>query len=295
MARFATKKYKRPTDANLADVFMHLTNYSLNKRNTDAYVAARGGSNGTLAAEEDSGEEGESSDDSDDDGDDGRRGCIKTSLPVVPTSASTSRPSSTRDSVTSRNGGCASVRSTIDHNSERPERAGVASVLPGLEHSSDASFAAATEQKESDGVTMSPPARIEAWQAKAGHRGGEPSDSTSDSTSDDSEEECDDDRNGLGGGDCSNQASKRSVDEVFGELQRRGILSDAQLSKLWSDIQDVIRKTLLAIAPAVAATYSACFPTADPASPQFKSFQIVGFDLLMDTNLKPWLIEVPGH
>ena len=27
MARFATNKYKRPTDANLHDVYMHLTNY----------------------------------------------------------------------------------------------------------------------------------------------------------------------------------------------------------------------------------------------------------------------------
>ena len=27
MARFATNRYKKPTDANLSDVFMHLTNY----------------------------------------------------------------------------------------------------------------------------------------------------------------------------------------------------------------------------------------------------------------------------
>ena len=39
MARFATNKYKRPTEANLHDVYMHLTNYSLNKR-SDAYVNA---------------------------------------------------------------------------------------------------------------------------------------------------------------------------------------------------------------------------------------------------------------
>ena len=42
MARFATAAYQQPTDANLTDVFMHLTNYSLNKQNTDGYVPAGG-------------------------------------------------------------------------------------------------------------------------------------------------------------------------------------------------------------------------------------------------------------
>ncbi|KAL1508501.1 hypothetical protein AB1Y20_004602 [Prymnesium parvum] len=41
MARFATNRYARPTEANLHDVCMHLTNYALNKHN-DAYVPARG-------------------------------------------------------------------------------------------------------------------------------------------------------------------------------------------------------------------------------------------------------------
>ena len=39
MARFATTRYCRPSDANLHEVCMHLTNYSLNKH-ADAYVHA---------------------------------------------------------------------------------------------------------------------------------------------------------------------------------------------------------------------------------------------------------------
>ena len=35
LARFCTQKYKKPTNANLKNNFMHLTNYSLNKASPD--------------------------------------------------------------------------------------------------------------------------------------------------------------------------------------------------------------------------------------------------------------------
>jgi len=35
LARFATKPYQRPTTANISEVYMHLTNYSLNKDSTE--------------------------------------------------------------------------------------------------------------------------------------------------------------------------------------------------------------------------------------------------------------------
>jgi tubulin polyglutamylase TTLL6/13 len=33
LARFATDQYEGPTNANLSNLFMHLTNYSINKEN----------------------------------------------------------------------------------------------------------------------------------------------------------------------------------------------------------------------------------------------------------------------
>ena len=35
LARFCTAKYKKPTNQNLKNNFMHLTNYSLNKKSPD--------------------------------------------------------------------------------------------------------------------------------------------------------------------------------------------------------------------------------------------------------------------
>ena len=35
LARFATEKYKLPNDKNIDNLFMHLTNYSINKGSKD--------------------------------------------------------------------------------------------------------------------------------------------------------------------------------------------------------------------------------------------------------------------
>ena len=35
MARFATEQYQQPTDKNLDNLFMHLTNYAINKNATN--------------------------------------------------------------------------------------------------------------------------------------------------------------------------------------------------------------------------------------------------------------------
>jgi len=35
LARFATHSYEKPSQSNLSDVFMHLTNFSVNKNNPD--------------------------------------------------------------------------------------------------------------------------------------------------------------------------------------------------------------------------------------------------------------------
>jgi len=40
LVRFCTTKYEKPCSRNLSCSFMHLTNYAVNKQNTEAYVQA---------------------------------------------------------------------------------------------------------------------------------------------------------------------------------------------------------------------------------------------------------------
>jgi tubulin polyglutamylase TTLL6/13 len=37
LVRFATEKYDKPTDSNLKNLYMHLTNYAINK-NSDKFI-----------------------------------------------------------------------------------------------------------------------------------------------------------------------------------------------------------------------------------------------------------------
>jgi len=39
LARFSTKRYKKPDDKNIKQNFIHLTNYSINKRSSKFYVS----------------------------------------------------------------------------------------------------------------------------------------------------------------------------------------------------------------------------------------------------------------
>ncbi|NXG05520.1 TTL13 polyglutamylase, partial [Sakesphorus luctuosus] len=60
-------------------------------------------------------------------------------------------------------------------------------------------------------------------------------------------------------------------------------------TKLWADIDDIVIKTLISAHPVVKHHYQSCFPnhTAGCAC-----FEILGFDILLDRTLKPWLLEV---
>ncbi|PKU32670.1 tubulin polyglutamylase hypothetical protein [Limosa lapponica baueri] len=60
-------------------------------------------------------------------------------------------------------------------------------------------------------------------------------------------------------------------------------------TKLWEDIEDIIIKTLISAHPVVKHNYQSCFPNHTTGC---ACFEILGFDILLDRRLKPWLLEV---
>ncbi|XP_032556416.1 tubulin polyglutamylase TTLL6 isoform X1 [Chiroxiphia lanceolata] len=60
-------------------------------------------------------------------------------------------------------------------------------------------------------------------------------------------------------------------------------------AKLWADIDDIVIKTLISAHPVVKHHYQSCFPNHAAGC---ACFEILGFDILLDRRLKPWLLEV---
>ncbi|XP_026711572.1 tubulin polyglutamylase TTLL6 isoform X3 [Athene cunicularia] len=60
-------------------------------------------------------------------------------------------------------------------------------------------------------------------------------------------------------------------------------------TKLWENIEDIIIKTLISAHPVVKHNYQSCFPNHTTGC---ACFEILGFDILLDRKLKPWLLEV---
>ncbi|CAH1796784.1 unnamed protein product, partial [Owenia fusiformis] len=79
--------------------------------------------------------------------------------------------------------------------------------------------------------------------------------------------------------------SKRRISTVNKWFKDKGY----DVDKIWNDIDDVIIKTLISAHPVLKHNYRTCFPNHVKGS---ACFEILGFDIMFDKKLKPYLIEV---
>ena len=89
-----------------------------------------------------------------------------------------------------------------------------------------------------------------------------------------------------GGEEDDDNAHKRSILAVFNVLKNE---QGADIDLIWRQIKDIIIKTLLGVQPELSHIYKACQPS-DKLGNMW--FEILGFDIMLDKNLKPWLLEV---
>ena len=85
--------------------------------------------------------------------------------------------------------------------------------------------------------------------------------------------------------ELDNIGHKRSLKSTFDLLEKQG----KNIEILKSKIEDIIIKTLLSIQPSVNHVYSACQP--DDLSNSM-CFELLGFDIIIDNELTPFLLEV---
>lgn len=84
-------------------------------------------------------------------------------------------------------------------------------------------------------------------------------------------------------------------DEDSGSKRRLSVVNkwfqdnNYDVNEIWSRIDDVIIKTLISAHPTLKHNYRTCFPNHMKSS---ACFEILGFDIILDRKLKPWILEV---
>ena len=75
-------------------------------------------------------------------------------------------------------------------------------------------------------------------------------------------------------------------------MRLRTELGDERAARVWGQVDELVVKACIAAEPTMSAETSRAIPTAARGEPVRSCFQLFGFDVMLDADAKPWLLEV---